>query len=246
MPGSSGCLFPSNQGRLIDQDGKEITSYDTAGELYLKSAAMIPGYLGEDDAMRAKFTVDGWLPTGDIGFFRRSPHGDDHLYLVDRLKDMIKVKVRFPPPYRTFITDKEQGLQVNPAEIEELLRVQPGILDAAVIGIVDDEAGERPLAFVVPTKQDMTAQEQKELILQLDDSIKAQLDETHWLRKQIRFIEELPRGQSGKVLKKILREKAKQKDQPPMNGTNGSLPVKSINGANGIHAQSGTSEVARV
>ncbi|KAF5635780.1 phenylacetyl ligase [Fusarium sp. NRRL 52700] len=233
MPGSSGCLFPSNQGRLIDQDGKEITTYDTAGELYLKSAAMIPGYLGEDDAMRAKFTIDGWLPTGDIGFFRRSPHGDDHLYLVDRLKDMIKVK----------------GLQVNPAEIEELLRVQPGILDAAVIGIVDDEAGERPLAFVVPTKQDMTAQEQKELILQLDESVKAQLDETHWLRKQIRFIEELPRGQSGKVLKKVLREKAKQQDQTPMNGANGtmsSIPVKSINGANGIHAQSGTKEVARV
>ncbi|KAM0081890.1 hypothetical protein ACKRZS_005915 [Fusarium odoratissimum] len=233
MPGSSGCLFPSNQGRLIDQEGKEITTYDTAGELYLKSAAMIPGYLGEDDAMRSKFTVDGWLPTGDIGFFRRSPHGDDHLYLVDRLKDMIKVK----------------GLQVNPAEIEELLRVQPGISDAAVIGVVDDEAGERPLAFVVPTKQDMTAQEKKELILQSDESIKAQLDETHWLRKQIRFIEELPRGQSGKVLKKILREKAKQKDQTPINGANGangSPPVKSINGANGIHAQSGTSEAARV
>ncbi|EXA34448.1 hypothetical protein FOVG_14427 [Fusarium oxysporum f. sp. pisi HDV247] len=233
MPGSSGCLFPSNQGRLIDQEGKEITTYDTAGELYLKSAAMIPGYLGEDDAMRSKFTVDGWLPTGDIGFFRRSPHGDDHLYLVDRLKDMIKVK----------------GLQVNPAEIEELLRVQPGISDAAVIGVVDDEAGERPLAFVVPTKQDMTAQEKKGLILQLDESIKAQLDETHWLRKQIRFIEELPRGQSGKVLKKILREKAKQKDQTPINGANGangSPPVKSINGANGIHAQSGTSEAARV
>ncbi|EWY81794.1 hypothetical protein FOYG_16007 [Fusarium oxysporum NRRL 32931] len=233
MPGSSGCLFPSNQGRLIDQEGKDITTYDTAGELYLKSAAMIPGYLGEDDAMRSKFTVDGWLPTGDIGFFRRSPHGDDHLYLVDRLKDMIKVK----------------GLQVNPAEIEELLRVQPGISDAAVIGVVDDEAGERPLAFVVPTKQDMTAQEKKELILQLDESIKAQLDETHWLRKQIRFIEELPRGQSGKVLKKILREKAKQKDQTTINGANGangSPPVKSINGANGIHAQSGTSEAARV
>ncbi|EXK24777.1 hypothetical protein FOXG_11970 [Fusarium oxysporum f. sp. lycopersici 4287] len=233
MPGSSGCLFPSNQGRLIDQEGKEITTYDTAGELYLKSAAMIPGYLGEDDAMRSKFTVDGWLPTGDIGFFRRSPHGDDHLYLVDRLKDMIKVK----------------GLQVNPAEIEELLRVQPGISDAAVIGVVDDEAGERPLAFVVPTKQDMTAQEKKELILQLDESIKAQLDETHWLRKQIRFIEELPRGQSGKVLKKVLREKAKQKDQAPMNGANGakgSPPVKSINGANGIHAKSGASEAARV
>lgn len=249
MPGSSGCLFPSNQGRLIDQEGKDITTYDTAGELYLKSAAMIPGYLGEDDAMRSKFTVDGWLPTGDIGFFRRSPHGDDHLYLVDRLKDMIKVKVCFLPSSHASSLTSTQGLQVNPAEIEELLRVQPGISDAAVIGVVDDEAGERPLAFVVPTKQDMTAQEKKELILQLDESIKAQLDETHWLRKQIRFIEELPRGQSGKVLKKILREKAKQKDQTTINGANGangSPPVKSINGANGIHAQSGTSEAARV
>ncbi|KAF9767599.1 hypothetical protein IL306_015213 [Fusarium sp. DS 682] len=233
MPGSSGCLLPSNQGRLIDQNGQEITDYGTAGELYLKSAAMIPGYLGEDEAARSKFTIDGWLPTGDIGFFRRSPHGDDHLYLVDRLKDMIKVK----------------GLQVNPAEIEELLRVQPGVSDAAVIGVVDDEAGERPFAFVVPTKQDMTIQEQKELIFQLDESIKAQLDETHWLRKQIRFIEELPRGQSGKVLKKILREKAKQKDPGHVNGTNGTNGnegVKDVNGTNGILGKTVTSKTALV
>ncbi|KAF4334070.1 phenylacetyl ligase [Fusarium beomiforme] len=219
MPGSSGCLLPSNQGRLIDQNGKEITDYDTAGELYLKSAAMIPGYLGEDEAARAKFTIDGWLPTGDIGFFRRSPHGDDHLYLVDRLKDMIKVK----------------GLQVNPAEIEELLRIQPGVSDAAVIGVVDEEAGERPFAFVVPIKQDITIQEQKELASMLDESIKAQLDETHWLRKQIRFIDELPRGQSGKVLKKVLREKAKKKDPTLVttsNDTNGSNNVRDIGGMN--------------
>ncbi|KAF4448429.1 putative phenylacetyl-CoA ligase [Fusarium austroafricanum] len=220
MPGSSGVLLPSNQARLLDQDGQEVNTYNTPGQLYVKSAALIPGYLG-DDAGNTDFVVDGWLPTGDICFFRRSPHGDDHLFLVDRLKDMIKVK----------------GLQVNPAEIEELLRKQPGVIDAAVIGIHDDDAGERPLAFVVPVTQEMTDQQRKELILQLDESVKAEFDETHWLRKQVRFIDELPRGQSGKVLKRILREKVKQMDQSTVNGTNG------VNGINGAKGTNGTIKV---
>lgn len=93
MPGSSGSLLPSNQARLLDANGAEITDYDVPGELYLKSAALIPGYLGEEESVNARFVIDGWLPTGDIGFFRLGPKGDDHLFLVDRLKDMIKVKV---------------------------------------------------------------------------------------------------------------------------------------------------------
>lgn len=92
MPGSSGCLLPSNQARLVGEDGQDIFDYDTPGQLFLKSAALIPGYLGEEESANGSFVIDGWLPTGDIGFFKRSPHGDDHLYLVDRLKDMIKVK----------------------------------------------------------------------------------------------------------------------------------------------------------
>lgn len=93
LPGSSGLLLPSNQARLISAEGEEITAHDVAGELYLRSPALIPGYLGEDESVAAKFVIDGWLPTGDVGFFRLSPKGDSHLYLVDRLKDMIKVKV---------------------------------------------------------------------------------------------------------------------------------------------------------
>lgn len=103
-----------------------------------------------------------------------------------------------------------QGLQVNPGEIEEHLRQHPAVADAAVVGIEDAMAGERPLAFVVTTSQDMTGQDREALMLELDQSVQTQLDETRWLRKQIWFVEELPRGQSGKVLKKALREKVKQ------------------------------------
>ncbi|RYP15657.1 hypothetical protein DL767_010302 [Monosporascus sp. MG133] len=194
IPGSSGSLLPSSQARLIDASGADITKYDVPGELYLKSPSRIPGYLGEDESVNANFVIDGWLPTGDIGFFRLGPNGDEHLFLVDRLKDMIKVK----------------GFQVNPGEIEEVLRRHPGVADAAVVGIEDDVAGERPLAFVVTTSQNMTSYDREELILALDESVKSQLDESYWLRRQIWFVEELPRSQSGKVLKKTLRAKVQQ------------------------------------
>jgi long-subunit acyl-CoA synthetase (AMP-forming) len=93
LPGSSGSLLPSNQARLLDANGVDITEYDVPGELYLKAPTLIPGYLGEEESVNAKFVIDGWLPTGDIAFFRQGPTGDAQLFLVDRLRDMIKVKV---------------------------------------------------------------------------------------------------------------------------------------------------------
>jgi long-subunit acyl-CoA synthetase (AMP-forming) len=102
IPGSSGSLLPSCQARLIDDSGADITNYDVPGELYLKSPSRIPGYLVEDESVNAQFLVDGWLPTGDIGFFRLGPKGDEHLFLVDRLKDMIKVNVCFYQPKTAF------------------------------------------------------------------------------------------------------------------------------------------------
>lgn len=79
--------------RLIDADGGEVTEHEVPGELYLKSPTRIPGYLGESEEEDARFLVSGWLPTGDIGFFRKGIDGNEHLFLVDRVKDLIKVKV---------------------------------------------------------------------------------------------------------------------------------------------------------
>ncbi|KAL9474315.1 hypothetical protein ACSS6W_008695 [Trichoderma asperelloides] len=193
-PGSSGLLLPSVKAILIDAEGQEITDHEVPGELYLQSPTQIPGYLGESEEEDAKFLVNGWLPTGDIGFFRKGTNGNEHLFLVDRVKDMIKVK----------------GLQVSPSAIENVLRLHPAVSDAAIVGVEDELAGERPLAFVVATNQDITDQQHKHLLLELDQYVQNQLDESHWLRKRTFLVEELPKTAAGKVLKKKLRDAVKR------------------------------------
>ena len=91
--GSSGLLLPQVQCRLISPDGVEIESYDRAGELLVKSPSLVPGYLNNDIANRETFQRD-WLHTGDVALFRKSDRGNEHLFIVDRLKELIKVKVR--------------------------------------------------------------------------------------------------------------------------------------------------------
>lgn len=93
LHGSSGSLLPLFQARLADADGADVEGYDTPGEVYLKSPSVVPGYLDDEEANKALFSSDGWLRTGDIGLFRLSPNNAEHLFIVDRQKDMIKVKV---------------------------------------------------------------------------------------------------------------------------------------------------------
>lgn len=92
LENSLGVLLPHYTGRLLREDGSEVDSFDEPGELLLASPNQAVGYLGDDEATAATF-VDGWLHTGDVAIFRRSARGDSHLCIVDRLKDMIKVKV---------------------------------------------------------------------------------------------------------------------------------------------------------
>ncbi|KAL3426495.1 hypothetical protein PVAG01_00004 [Phlyctema vagabunda] len=189
-PGSSGLLLPSVKARLISADGEEINELEVSGELYLKSPTRISGYLGESEEDDAKFLIGGWLPTGDIGVFRQGIDGNEHLFLIDRVKDMIKVK----------------GLQVSPSTIENVLRMHPAVSDAAIVGIEDDVAGERPLAFVITSQQDMTDLQYKELLQDLEKHVQDQLDESHWLRQRVYFVEDLPKSEAGKVLKKKLKD----------------------------------------
>jgi len=93
IPGSVGVLLSLYQARLLREDGSEVEAFDEPGELLLSSPNQAVGYLGDDEASAATFQ-DGWLRTGDVAVFRQSPRGDSHLCIVDRLKDMIKVKVR--------------------------------------------------------------------------------------------------------------------------------------------------------
>jgi acyl-CoA synthetase (AMP-forming)/AMP-acid ligase II len=133
------------------------------------------GYLDNPEATAATIDADGWLHTGDTGHFDE----DGFLYLGDRIKELIKVK----------------GFQVAPAELEGILRTHPAVADAAVVGVPDDEAGERPVAFVVADGE-------------VDrDALKAFVAEQVAPYKQLREIElidALPRSPTGKLLRRML------------------------------------------
>lgn len=188
--GSSGCVLPDYQVRIVKPDGEEITNYGEPGEVLFKSDNLFIGYLGDEASTKNSFDSDGWMRTGDIGMMRLSPNNTEHIFIVDRIKDMIKVK----------------GCQVVPADIEAALFKHPAIADAAVIGVPDDIAGERPLAFVVRSRTEMSDMEEEDLQDHIDEHVQnSGLDEINWLHDRIVFLAEIPKSQSGKVLKKDLR-----------------------------------------
>lgn len=95
--GSAGNVIPGVRVKLLREDGSEVTQYDEAGEVYAQSPGVIPGYRDDPVATSETFVEeqDGrWLRTGDIALFRQSPSGLEHIFIVDRIKEVIKVKVR--------------------------------------------------------------------------------------------------------------------------------------------------------
>lgn len=91
--GSSGSLLPLLQARIVSPDGKDIDDHDTPGELLLRGPTITPGYFNNEEANKETFE-NGWLRTGDEAVVRKSPQGEDHIFIVDRIKELIKVKVR--------------------------------------------------------------------------------------------------------------------------------------------------------
>jgi acyl-CoA synthetase (AMP-forming)/AMP-acid ligase II len=133
------------------------------------------GYLNNPDATAATIDPGGWLHTGDIARF----DAEGNLFIVDRLKELIKVK----------------GFQVAPAELEALLRSHPAVADAAVIGVPDERAGERPKAYVVPVRP-VTAGELMEYV--------AERVAPHKRIHQVAFTDAIPTSPSGKILRRLL------------------------------------------
>ncbi|KAL5343854.1 hypothetical protein BJX70DRAFT_351911 [Aspergillus crustosus] len=191
--GSDGNLVPGAEARLINTAGEEVTAYNEPGELLLRSPSNISGYFGAEAATKDLLDEAGWLKTGDIAVFRLKDDDKQHtpyLDIVDRKKDIMKVK----------------GLQVAPVEIEAHLAAHPAVADVAVVGIRDEDAGERPYAFIIRSPKEFMQLDEDALRGKLNKHVEATLSEPHWLRKNIRFVEEFPRSSNGKPLKYKLRE----------------------------------------
>ena len=128
-PGSVGVTAPNTEIRVVDPASGEDLGIDEDGELWVRGPQVMKGYHNNPEATAITLDEDGWLRTGDIAHI----DDDGHVYVVDRLKELIKYK----------------GFQVAPAELESLLLTHPAVADAAVIGLPDEEAGEIPVGYVV-------------------------------------------------------------------------------------------------
>lgn len=133
------------------------------------------------------------------------------MFIVDRKKDIIKVKVciktrktRAQSKEKSATsndTDTPQGLQVAPAEIEQQLFIHPATDEAAVISVADEDAGERPFAFIVRSHKYMVELDEKALKADINAHIEKTMSEPHWLRGNISFEAEIPKSHNGKALK---------------------------------------------
>ncbi len=177
--GSTGITAPNTFSRIVDPiTGKDL-GVNEDGELCIKGPQVMTGYLNNPAATAATIDPDGWLHTGDIGHFDE----DGHLFIVDRLKELIKYK----------------GFQVAPAELEALLLTHPAVADAAVIGRPDEEAGEIPIAFVVLRPgSEATESDIKAFV--------AERAATYKHIHHITFTDAIPKSASGKILRRILKE----------------------------------------
>ncbi|TPX32218.1 hypothetical protein SmJEL517_g04605 [Synchytrium microbalum] len=179
--GSVGFPLPNSEIKLIDEDGNEVHTPNTPGEMYYKGPNVTLGYLNRDDATRETY-IDGWVKTGDQIIY------DDqgYLFVVDRLKELIKVN----------------ALQVAPAELEALVLSHPAVADVAVVPTPDDMAGELPRAFVV-TK---AGKQSKQTALDIMKFVDERVAKHKHLRGGICFVDEIPKNPSGKILRRVLRD----------------------------------------
>jgi acyl-CoA synthetase (AMP-forming)/AMP-acid ligase II len=178
-PGTAGWLVPGTEARLVDPQTGVDAEPGEPGELWVRGPQVMEGYHGLPEETAATITPDGWLRTGDLVAIR----DDGQLEIRDRLKELIKVK----------------GASVAPAEIELVLRQHPAVRDAGVVGVPDPERGEAPIAFVAldaPVEAD-----------ELEDFAAERLA-GYKRPREIVAVDEVPRTPTGKVLRRVLRERA--------------------------------------
>ena len=185
MPGEVGPPVPNTECRIVDVLTGEDAPTGEPGELLIRGPQVMKGYLNNPQATARAIDPDGWLHTGDLA--RLEENGS--LRIVDRIKELIKYK----------------GYQIAPADLEALLLTHPAIADAAVIPIPDEEAGEVPKAFVVPSGP-ITGEEVTRFVAERVAPYKK--------LRAVEIVEEIPKSPSGKVLRRVLIERERTAAMP--------------------------------
>ena len=175
---SCGKPYPGFDIRIVDGDGRTLPAGEV-GEIQIRCGAVMKGYWNKPEATAKTVSADGWLATGDAGFF----DDDGYLFIHDRVKDMIV----------------SGGENIYPAEVENALFGHPAVADAGVIGVPDEKWGEAVKAIVV-LKPGQTV-DAAELIAYARTRIAG-----YKVPKSIDFVASLPRNPSGKILRRELRE----------------------------------------
>lgn len=173
-PGSCGMPI-GNEMRVVDEDDKEVANGEL-GEIVLRGENILKGYYRNDEATATAFR-NGWFHTGDIGY----RDADEFFYVVDRKSDMI---IR-------------GGENIYPREIDEVLYQHPAVAAAATIGVPDKLYGEEVAAFIVLKKNGEATEE--ELLSFCRENLA-----DFKCPKTIRFVDEIPKGPTGKLLKREL------------------------------------------
>jgi long-chain acyl-CoA synthetase len=176
-PGSIGIPLPGVEVRLVDDEGEDALEGDP-GEIWVRGANVFPGYWMDEAATAAVLTEEGWLKTGDIAVADQT----GHIWIVDRSKDLIIVS----------------GFNVYPVEVEEALAAHPDIAGAAVVGVPSPTTGEAVKAFIVRAEgSSLTERDVTEFAASRLARYKAPTE--------VSFVETLPHGVAGKLLRRQLR-----------------------------------------
>nr|6AAA_A Chain A, Blue-shifted Luciferase [Amydetes]6AAA_B Chain B, Blue-shifted Luciferase [Amydetes] len=179
-PGACGKVVPFFSAKVTDLDTGKTLGPNQRGELWLKGPMVMKGYVNNPEATHSLIDKEGWVRTGDIAYYDE----DEHFFIVDRLKSLIKYK----------------GYQVPPAELESILLQHPYIFDAGVAGIPDPDAGELPAAVVV--LEEGKTMTEKEVM----DYVAGQVTSSKRLRGGVKFVDEVPKGLTGKIDGRKIRE----------------------------------------
>uniref|UniRef100_A0A7N0ZXW8 4-coumarate--CoA ligase n=1 Tax=Kalanchoe fedtschenkoi TaxID=63787 RepID=A0A7N0ZXW8_KALFE len=176
---SVGFVLPNMEVKFIDPETGRSLPINSQGELCVRSQCVMQGYYNNKEETENTIDSKGWLHTGDIGYI----DGDGDVFIVDRIKEMIKYK----------------GFQVAPAELEAILVSHPSVNDAAVVPLADEEAGEVPAACVV--KQPDAVETEEDLMEYVASNVA-----NYKKIRVLHFVDSIPKSISGKIMRRVLKD----------------------------------------